>query len=45
MKFEIGDFVQTSEGKGRIVHYSNWVYTVEIKGKKHLFGVGELEKV
>ena len=46
MNFKIGDVVKVPGGKiGKIVAYSNFVYTVEVNGKQNLYGKGELKRV
>ena len=46
MKIRVGDLVKVPGGKiGKVVFYSNFVYTVEVNKESYLYGKGELSQV
>ena len=45
-ELKVGDKVTGPDGKvGKIVYYSNFVYTVEVGQNRYLYGKGELVKL
>ena len=45
IELNVGDKVKTPDGIGKIVFYSNCVYTVKVGKEENLYGKGELEKL
>jgi len=41
-ELKVGDRVQTPDGTGKIIAYSNFVYTVKVGKEENLYGKGEL---
>jgi len=44
-ELKIGDKVKTSDGVGKIIDYSNFVYIVRVGKEENYYGKGELEKL